>query len=318
MPDVSVQRLFDENQDKLQLNWVAGRAGAARKVPVGSLSDPRSGLIAHLNLTHPHRFQVLGQMESLHLAQMDESTLHRNLDNVFSEDLAAILITENCPLPAILQEAAESRGIAVIGSPATSSTVINLLRHWLSQELAEETTVHGVFLVILEVGVLITGDAAVGKSELALELISRGHGLVADDAVELYRIGPETLQGRCPPLLRDFIEVRGLGLINIRSVFGETAVRPRKNLKLIIHLERPPNGDLSQLDRLPHTHQTQTILGIKLPRIVLPVAVGRNLAVLVEAATRNFILHERGIDSTEQFIKRQAEFLATQSDSAHE
>ena len=310
MPDVSVQRLFNENREKLRLIWLAGRHGCQRTAPVGSLTDPRAGLIAHLNLTHPHRFQVLGQIEITYLQGLDGTALQNAFTNIFSEDLAAIIIADNSPMPEFLGVAAEARGVPVIGSPVPSATVINLLRHYLSQELAEETTLHGVFMVILEVGVLITGDSAVGKSELALELISRGHGLVADDVVEFYRIGPETLQGRCPPLLRDFLEVRGLGLINIRSIFGETAVRPRKNLKLVVHLERPPGGDLSALDRLPPNRRTQNILGLEVPQVVLPVAVGRNLAVLVEAATRNFILSQRGIDSTEQFIRRQAEYMA--------
>jgi len=153
----------------------------------------------------------------------------------------------------------------------------------------------------------------VGKSELALELISRGHGLVADDVVELFHIGPTTLQGRCPPLLRDFLEVRGLGVINIRSIFGETAVRPRKTLKLLVHLEKPGAGDLASMERLPMNSSTQNILGIEYPKVVLPVAEGRNLAVLVEAATRNFILRSRGIDSTRQFLERHERLMAQES-----
>lgn len=316
MPDVSVQRLFNENREKLHLAWLAGRHGCQRTAPVGSLTDARAGLIAHLNLTHPHRFQVLGPLEITYLQALKQGALRDAFANIFSEDLAAIIITDGSPMPEFLGVTAESQGIPIIGSPVPSATVINLLRHYLSQELAEETTLHGVFMVILEVGVLITGDSAVGKSELALELISRSHGLVADDVVEFYRIGPETLQGRCPPLLRDFLEVRGLGLINIRSIFGETAVRPRKNLKLIVHLERPPGGDLAALDRLPANRKTQNVLGIEVPLVVLPVAVGRNLAVLVEAATRNFILVQRGIDSTEQFIRRQAEYMAEEQSLA--
>lgn len=313
MPDVSVQRLFNENREKLDLIWLAGRQGYQRSAPVGSLTDSSAGLIAHLNLTHPHRFQVLGQMEINYLLGLDGTSLQRALDNILSPDLAAIIIADGSLLPETLYNACEQQGMPAIGSSVSSATVINLLRHYLEQELAEEITLHGVFMVILEVGVLITGDSAVGKSELALELITRGHGLVADDAVEFYRISPETLQGRCPPMLRDFLEVRGLGLLNIRSIFGETAVRPRKNLKLIVHLERPPGGDLGALDRLPGNNKTQNILGLDLPKVTLPVAVGRNLAVLVEAATRNFILSQRGIDSTSQFIERQQQFMAQET-----
>ena len=143
-----------------------------------------------------------------------------------------------------------------------------------------------------------------GKSELALELISRGHGLVADDVVELRRIGPETLEGFCPPILRDYLEVRGLGLLNIRTIFGETAVRRRKNMKLIVHLEKSSGSDISSVERLPLSNLNEDILNVNIRKVIIPVAAGRNLAVLVEAAVRNYILQLRGIDSTQEFIKR--------------
>ncbi|MDE1892295.1 MAG: HPr kinase/phosphorylase [Betaproteobacteria bacterium] len=309
MPDVSVQRLFDDNQEKNNLIWLIDNIGKDKIIPVGSLTDKDVGTIAHLNLTHPHRFQVLGQMELTYLKSLAKTQLSDALTRIFSDNLAALFITENADMFEPLREMAIKKEVAILGCSLSSADLINNLNYYLSQELAEETTIHGVFMVILEVGVLITGDSAVGKSELALELISRGHGFVADDAVDLYKIGPETIQGKCPPMLKDFLEVRGLGLINIRSIFGETAVRPRKNLKLIVHLERPPGGDLSAFERLPSHTPTQSILGIDIPKVVLPVAVGRNLAVLVEAATRNFILMQRGINSTQQFLDRQKEFM---------
>lgn len=148
-----------------------------------------------------------------------------------------------------------------------------------------------------------------GKSELALELISRGHGIVADDVVEVYRTNPETLEGRCPPLLRDFLEVRGIGVLNIRSIFGETAVRPKKTLKLIIHLAKASGETLAPVDRLQMQAATQEILGVPIRKLVIPVAAGRNLAVLVEAAVRNHILQLRGIDTTREFIERHQKFM---------
>jgi HPr kinase/phosphorylase len=157
-------------------------------------------------------------------------------------------------------------------------------------------------------GVLIAGESGVGKSELGLELISRGHGLVADDVVELQQIGPDVVQGRCPPMLRDFLEVRGLGVLNIRSIFGETAVRPRKVLRLMVHLELPTPGYETR-DRLSTRSGMQDILGVEIPTVTLTVAPGRNLAVLVEAAVRNHILITRGIDSTREFIRRQEEAM---------
>jgi len=189
-------------------------------------------------------------------------------------------------------------------SPLGSVQLMWMIRHYIVKGLADSTTRHGVFLDALGVGVMITGDSGVGKSELALELITRGSGLVADDVTELYRISPETLEGRCPELLRDFLEVRGLGMLNIRTMFGETAVRRKKSLKLIVHLYRPPHDDLSKLERLP-TSGFEEIMGVKISKVELPVMAGRNLAVLVEAAARNFVLQQRGINTMQEFISRQ-------------
>ncbi|HNE42509.1 MAG TPA: HPr kinase/phosphorylase, partial [Rhodocyclaceae bacterium] len=145
------------------------------------------------------------------------------------------------------------------------------------------------------------------KSELALELISRGHGLVADDVVEMARIAPATIEGRCPGMLRDFLEVRGLGLLNIRTIFGETASRRKMKLKLIVHLQRPAQG--MESPRLPLDAQNQEVLGVPIRKVVIPVAAGRNLAVLLEAAVRNTILQLRGIDSMQDFIERQQRIM---------
>ena len=169
-----------------------------------------------------------------------------------------------------------------------------MLRPYLARALAESVTVHGVFLDVLGVGVLLTGVSGVGKSELALELVSRGSGLIADDVVEFYRVGPDTLEG--------------LGVLNIRTIFGEAALRPRKNLRLIVHLERP-GPDLMPLERLPLKPGSENIMGVEIRKVSIPVAAGRNLAVLTEAAVRSHVLQLRGIDSTEEFIARQAQQL---------
>jgi HPr kinase/phosphorylase len=181
-----------------------------------------------------------------------------------------------------------------------------MLRPYLARALAESDTTHGVFLDVLGMGVLITGDSGVGKSELALELVSRGSGLIADDVVELFRIGPETVEGRCPELLKDFLEVRGLGVLNIRTIFGEAALRPRKNLKLIVHLARHAATEGVPMERLPLNAGSERVMGVDIRRVTIPVAAGRNLAVLTEAAVRNYVLQLRGFDSTQEFIERQS------------
>ena len=193
----------------------------------------------------------------------------------------------------------------VLATASAADAVIDTLRRYLAKILAESTTLHGVFMDVLGMGVLITGESGVGKSELALELITRGHGLVADDVVEVSRIAAKTLEGRCPPLLKDFLEVRGLGVLNIRTIFGETAVRPKMNLKLIVHLEKPGQAGAAPTERLPLHELTEDILGVPIREVVIPVAAGRNLAVLLEAAVRNYILQLRGIDSTQEFVARQ-------------
>jgi HPr kinase/phosphorylase len=201
----------------------------------------------------------------------------------------------------------EESGTPLFTSPKPCSAVIDLLRIYLARRLADTTSVHGVFMDVLGMGVLITGDSGVGKSELALELVSRGHGLVADDVVELARLAPNTLEGRCPGMLRDYLEVRGLGLLNIRTIFGETASRRKMKLKLIVHLQKPQSGVDSP--RLPLDAQTQEILGVAIRKVLIPVAAGRNLAVLLEAAVRNSILQLRGIDSMQEFVSRQQRAL---------
>jgi HPr kinase/phosphorylase len=304
MPRLSVQQLFDERRERLGLAWAAGTAGATREFTGEMLHRPGVGLIGHLNLIHPLLAQVMGPREVEYVEKLDAPMREQTAARILDGDTVCVIVGDNVKVPAILVEAAEKYGTALLSSTEPSQHVINVLRPYMQQELGEVTTLHGVMLDVLEIGVLITGDSSIGKSELALELISRGHGLVADDVVELQQIGPETIQGRCPPLLRDFLEVRGLGVLNIRSIFGETAVRPRKALRLIVHLDIPEGG-MEPKDRLATRSGTQDILGVEIPTVTLAVAPGRNLAVLVEAAVRNHILLTRGVDSTREFIARQ-------------
>ena len=174
--------------------------------------------------------------------------------------------------------------------------VIDVVRGYLGQHFAERTTRHGVFMDILGLGVLLTGESGLGKSELGLELISRGHGLVADDAVDLYRVSQTALEGRCPDLLLNLLEVRGIGLLDIKAIFGETAVRRKMRLKLIVHLVRKETMD-RDFERLPYEPLSEDILEVPVRKTVIAVDAGRNLAVLVEAAVRNTILQLRGIDT---------------------
>lgn len=218
---------------------------------------------------------------------------------------AALILADGVGATEELLEKAEAAHVPLFTTPLPAPRVIEKLARYLGKALADTTERHGVMMDVLGLGVLITGDSGVGKSELGLELISRGHGLVADDVVEISRIAANTLEGRCPPVLRDFIEVRGLGLLDVRTIFGETAVRPKMKLKLIVHLEKPAPRGRDTAERLPLAELSEDILGVTVRKVVIPVAAGRNLAVLLEAAVRNYILQLRGIDSMAQFMKRQ-------------
>jgi HPr kinase/phosphorylase len=304
MSRLNVAQLFEDKKQKLTLTWEAGRDGGARYLDDDAIAHSTQGVIGHLNFIHPNWIQVLSDTEVSYLNQLDRVSLEQNMQRLAQSKLFCIIVAGGAAIPASMRALADSSGIALFCSPQPSLEVIWLLRPYLGRALAPCTSKHGVLLDVLGLGVMITGESGVGKSELALELVSRGHGLVADDVVELYRIAPETLEGRCPPMLRDFLEVRGLGMLNIRTIFGETAVRRKKNMKLIVHLQKPSSADFSSLERLPINDVTENILDVNIRKVIIPVAAGRNLAVLVEAAVRNYVLQLRGIDSAKEFIAR--------------
>jgi len=312
MAQVNIKKLFDDKQERLALSWVAGADGANKILESELVNASNRGLIGHLNLIHPNWVQVLSTIELEYLRDLKPAALDTALSQLERGGTLCLIVAGTDDIPQALIDYANRTQTPLFRSPQGSVHLMWLVRHYIVKELAESTTRHGVFLDVLGVGVLITGDSGVGKSELGLELITRGNGLVADDVTELFRISPETLEGRCPELLRDFLEVRGLGMLNIRTMFGETSVRRKKSLKLIVHLHRPKGGDVSQLERLPLQDSYQEVLGIKIRAVNIPVVAGRNLAVLVEAAARNFVLQQRGIDTMKEFIARHEQQMLNQ------
>ena len=300
-----VAQLFERNRSRLQLNWVCGTLNRAITITRDDISP--ADLVGHLNLIHPDRLQILGSPEIAWAARQSADKVANHMREVIAAKPPALIVADGCDIPPAIQAVCEASDTPLFATNQQSAAVIDSLRLYLSRQLAETITLHGVFMDVLGMGVMITGDSGVGKSELALELISRGHGLVADDVVEVSRVSLDILEGRCPELLRDFIEVRGLGLLNIRAVFGETACRRKMRMKLIVHLQRPQTSPETQ--RLPLDAQTETILGVPVRKVILPVAAGRNLAVLLEAAVRSTILLLRGVDSMQEFLDRQQRAL---------
>jgi len=309
---VNIRKLFDDKQERLALSWVAGGDGSNNTLDSELVNSSNRGLIGHLNLIHPNWVQVFSSIEIDYLRGLNAVALSGAFNQLEQGGSLCLIVAGADDIPQSLIDYANRTQTPLFRSPQGSVHLMWLVRHYIVKELAESTTRHGVFLDVLGVGVLITGDSGVGKSELGLELITRGNGLVADDVTELFRISPETLEGRCPEMLRDFLEVRGLGILNIRTMFGETSVRRKKSLKLIVHLHRPPGGDITKLERLPVDASYQEVLGIKIRTVNIPVVAGRNLAVLVEAAARNFVLQQRGIDTMKEFIERHEQQMREQ------
>jgi HPr kinase/phosphorylase len=305
---VSIEQLFLDNAEPLHLSWLAGQEGGQRSLNSESLHKSSQAAVGHLNLIHPNRIQVVGNAEMDYLRKLSSGSLQEKMDHIFTGELAALVFADGEAPPALLLETAIRTGTPLLASSRSSPDVVQLLGHYLTQMLAESTVVHGVFLEVNGVGVLIQGQAAVGKSELALELVTRGHRLVADDAVELRHVAPDTLEGSCPPMLRDFLEVRGLGILNIRSLFGETAVKLKKNLKLMVELVNPAE-DANPINRLEMEASRVRILGVEVPAVRIPVAAGRNLAVLLEVAVRSHILKSRGISPIAELMARQESLM---------
>ena len=235
----------------------------------------------------------------------------RRISRIVTLEPPVLVLADGQLAPEALLSTCERAQIPMFSTEQSSAFVIDVLRAYLSKHFADRSTMHGVFMDILGMGVLITGESGLGKSELGLELISRGNGLVADDAVDLYRINQTTIEGRCPDLLQNLLEVRGIGLLDIQAIFGETAVRRKMRLKLIVHLVRKETLE-RDYERLPHEPLMQDVLGIPVRKVVIQVVAGRNIAVLVEAAVRNTILQLRGIDTYEKFVERHRQAMKSQ------
>ena len=302
---ISADRLFEEHRSALRWQWVAGHAHPERRSAEAALRDAQSAadLVGYLNYIHPYRLQVLGEREIAYLQDCAPEVAERRIDRIVTLVPPVLVVADNQNPPAPLLALCEKSQIPLFSTPESAAFVIDVFRAYLSKHFADRTTLHGVFLDILGMGVLITGESGLGKSELGLELISRGNGLVADDAVDLYRINQTTIEGRCPDLLQNLLEVRGIGLLDIQAIFGETAVRRKMRLKLIVHLVRKETLE-RDYERLPHEPLMQDVLGIPVRKVVIQVVAGRNIAVLVEAAVRNTILQLRGIDTYEKFVER--------------
>lgn len=304
---ITLQQFYDAYGHRLELQWLTRYHGEEIHLSPLDKQRDRQSLVGHLNFIHPHCIQILGQSELQYLSELGKNSQHDALKQLFSGRSDLVVIAEGQTPPHGLIQQAEAAKIPVCSSPQSSHQLARDIDYYLRDLLADTLVVHGVFMEVLGIGVLLTGESAIGKSELALELLTRGHRLIADDAPAFRRQAPQTLMGYCPESLKDFLEVRGLGIMNIRKLFGDNAIRPRMRLHLIVHLA--PVEKATQPDRLHGTRRKRSLLEIDIPEVEIPVAPGRNLAVLVEAAARNQILYNQGYDAAEEFVARHQQML---------
>jgi HPr kinase/phosphorylase len=309
---ISADALFEQHRTRLKWHWVEGLSASERHFDEAAILAAHSGadLVGHLNYIHPYRVQVLGEREVAYLMRGNVEDCARRVGRIVTLEPPALVVADGQTAPPQLRAMCARANLPLFATDEPAAFVVDVLRAYLSKHFAERETLHGVFMDILGMGVLITGESGLGKSELGLELISRGHGLVADDAVDFYRINQTTIEGRCPELLRNLLEVRGIGLLDIKAIFGETAVRRKMRLKLIVHLVRRETLE-RDYERMPHESLYKEVIDVPVRMAVIQVVAGRNIAVLVEAAVRNTILKLRGIDTYQDFVERQR--LAMQS-----
>lgn len=307
MPVITVNDIFNAHCDKLKLKWICGQQHA--NLAIKQTDQHPSFFIGFLNIVRPNLIQVIGHSEIQYLENLGRNSFNDAIEHLFSCKPALVIIAQNLEPPAKLLQLAESSQCIIVHSAKSSNQIVELIQYYLADTLSEYITQHGVFLEVLGVGVLLSGLSGIGKSELALELVSRGNRLIADDIIEFRKISPDTIAGMCPAILKDFIEVRGLGILNIRAMFGDNALINRKKLSLIINLKLSKDEAPKAHDRLDGGHKHQTLLEVDIPEITLPVAAGRSLAVIVEAAVRNHILTMNGYNASEDFITRQQQYI---------
>ena len=298
---VSISELLEAQGEALKMTLVAGEAGCSRLIDHPRVEKPSLAFAGYLDNLSDYRLQVVGKSELGYLATLPEHKRKQAVDAVFDLRLAGVVVTYGMPIPEMMLEAAERTDTPLISTELESRNFMTDVMLFLSRRLAPRTYQHGVYVDVFGLGVLLIGASGIGKSEIALELVSRGHRLIADDMVELSRVGADILVGRSPESLRYHMEIRGIGILNIRDLYGAAAITDAKRVGLV--LEIVPWDEISEHIRLLGEDATTVLHGVRLPKAVLPVRPGRSLAVLVEVAARNQLLKTRGIESGKDFMQ---------------
>ena len=306
---LTLHQLIEPHRANLKLSWIVPATDPDEPLDAARLQHDTAGIIGYLNPVRPSLITIIGQTENDYLASLGRNSRSDALERLGSQQPWLIIVADGLPVPADLRERAREQPLPLMVSPLPAARVLEHLQYALSAALAEKMTLHGVFMEVMGLGVLLTGPSGVGKSELALELLGRGHRLVADDAPEFRRTAPDVVHGYCPPLLADFIEVRGLGILNVRAMYGNHAVLEHKRLHLIIDLQPADVRPEDPADRLGRAQRERDVLGVAIPEVRLALAPGRDLSVLIEAAVRNHVLRLSGYNAAEDFVQRQRQAM---------
>jgi len=286
----------------LPLELLSGQGGAKRTIPNPHIQKTGLALAGFHEYLHDGRIIVFGESEVRYLERLAPDVRVKVLDATFERDIPCVLITGGWAAPADLLLASDRHQVPLLRTPVATPLAISRISSLLDDALAVREVMHGVLMDILGLGVLLIGESGIGKSECALDLVVRGHRLVADDTVEVRRRGESVVLGTCPQLTRHHMEVRGLGIINIRELFGVASTRASKRVELVVQLERW--DDHREYDRLGLDDNVHGLLGVKIPLVRMPVAPGRNLATLVEVAARNQLLRARGVHAARELVER--------------
>lgn len=285
-----------------KLDLVAGEAGLDRAITHARIQKPGLALVGHFDGIVPSRVQILGETEISFLSKMSEPEREAACEAFLSLQLACVIVTSQSGPPAALVRTSRALKVPLLASSAKSSTTINAIHAYLDDQLAPRTQIHGVFVDVHGVGLLLMGQSGIGKSECALELVQRGHRLVADDVVDCTLRPPGLVYGTATPLLENHLEVRGLGVLDVKDLFGVAAVRKRKRLEMVVRLVAQSEGE--DWDRLGLDDEWYEILGVKIPLRRIPVRPGKNTTIVVEVAARNELLRRAGVHSARAFHER--------------
>src|SRR5699024_157510 len=293
--------------DNFNLKLVAGKDGVHREIITSDLHRPGMEMTGYFKFYPRERLQLIGRTEMASFLALSAEEKKDRAERLCTDITPGIVISRGMEIPDELLDAANRSGVPILRSPRKTTRVISRLTNYLEMKFAPFTAVHGVLVDVYGVGVLIIGESGVGKSETALELVKRGHRLVADDSVEIRQEDYDTLIGNAPNFIKHLLEIRGLGIINVMTLFGAGAVRNYKKISLIINLELW--DETKQYDRLGLEDETMQIMDVKLPKATIPVRPGRNLAIIIEVAAMNFRLKRMGVNAAEDLSERLATMI---------